>query len=170
MKLNLRPMKWLSAVFFAIPIVVLSEKPEASTVFDATKAASESISLDVYKSRTCGCCEKWIEHLEDKGFNTAVHHPADLNKLKLAKGIKPRYQSCHTAVSKDGFIIEGHVPADIIQKFLAERPLGAIGLAVPGMPLGSPGMEVGKRRDDYSVLQLNKDGSAEIYEFITSRK
>ena len=91
---------------------------------------------------------------------------ANLNKLKSDKGISPRYQSCHTAVSKDGYVFEGHIPADIIQRFLANPPPNAIGLAVPGMPAGSPGMEMGSRHDEYDVFLLSKDGGDVVYEHI----
>ena len=95
-----------------------------------------------------------------------VHHPENLNKLKSDMGISPRYQSCHTAVSKDGYVFEGHVPADIIHRFLTNPPPNAIGLAVPGMPVGSPGMEMGNRHDEYDIFLLNKDGNDVVYEHI----
>tara|TARA_R110002096_G_scaffold110249_1_gene241022 strand:+ start:1214 stop:1726 length:513 start_codon:yes stop_codon:yes gene_type:complete len=121
------------------------------------------VSLEVYKSPTCGCCSKWIDHVDAKGFKAATHHPNDLNLVKQQFGVAPQYQSCHTGVSKEGYIFEGHVPADIMQKFLAEKPKGALGLAVPGMPVGSPGMEMGDRYDDYDVLLLKNDGSSSVY-------
>ncbi len=127
---------------------------------------AEGDTLTVYKSPTCGCCGLWIDHARDAGFDTRVEHPADLNQLKAGHGIAPRHQSCHTAVSADGFVFEGHVPAHLIKRFLAERPEGAIGLAVPGMPVGSPGMEMGERFDRYEVLLLMKDGSSRVYSAI----
>ena len=99
-----------------------------------------------------------------------MHHPADLNKIKADKGIAPRYQSCHTAVSSDGYVFEGHIPGHIIQQFLADPPKDVIGLAVPGMPAGSPGMEVGDRRDEYDVLLLSKDGSHTVYEHVNGKR
>lgn len=123
----------------------------------------ELVQLDVYKSPTCGCCVKWIDHIAANGFDAKKHHPADLNAVKQQFSIAPQYQSCHTGVSKEGYVFEGHVPADIMQRFLAEKPKDALGLAVPGMPVGSPGMEMGDRRDDYDVLLLKKDGGSEVY-------
>jgi len=119
--------------------------------------------LEVYKRATCGCCKKWISHLEENGFHTATHNKSNLSSLKAEKGIKPQFQSCHTAISKDGYVFEGHIPAKFIQKFLAEKPEGAIGLAVPAMPLGSPGMESGDDFSPYTILMLMADGSSKTY-------
>ncbi|MEH6503605.1 MAG: DUF411 domain-containing protein [Cycloclasticus sp.] len=138
-----------------------------NTAVESQKAENikpvELVKLDVYKSPTCGCCVKWIDHIAANGFDAKKHHPADLNAVKQQFAIAPQYQSCHTGVSKEGYVFEGHVPADIMQRFLAEKPEGALGLAVPGMPVGSPGMEMGDRRDDYDVLLLKKDGGSEVY-------
>ncbi|HIF18741.1 MAG TPA: DUF411 domain-containing protein [Cycloclasticus sp.] len=133
---------------------------------DNTSVNNLVVQLDVFKSPTCDCCGKWVSHIDSLGFEATTHHPADLNLVKQKLGIAPQYQSCHTGVSKEGYIFEGHVPADIMQRFLTEKPEGALGLAVPGMPIGSPGMEMGDRYDDYDVLLLKKDGSSEVYERI----
>ena len=119
--------------------------------------------LTVLKSPTCGCCVKWMEHLHDNGFSTAVEEPENLEQQKAQLGIGPRYRSCHTAVSAQGFVFEGHVPSKFIHAFLAAPPEGSIGLSVPGMPVGSPGMEVGERFMPYQILLLQKDGSTEIF-------
>lgn len=132
------------------------------------KRVAEAITLDVYKSPTCGCCELWVEHVDAQGFKSSVQHPDDMNAIKDKFGIKPEYQSCHTAVSKDGYIFEGHIPARLVKQFLAEKPANAIGLAVPGMPLGSPGMEVGDRITPYDVLVLQKDGTSAVYARVTT--
>lgn len=126
-------------------------------------SATEQVVLDVYKSPTCGCCGKWIDHMEQQNFATTTHHPADLAAEKQRLGVAARYQSCHTAVSPDGYVFEGHIPAKLVQQFLEEKPAGAIGLAVPGMPVGSPGMEVDDRFSPYQVLLLKEDGSSEVY-------
>lgn len=131
--------------------------------------ATENIKLQVYKSPTCGCCNVWIDHLEQSGITTQTQHPRDLNDLKTRFGIPNRYQSCHTAVSSDGYIFEGHIPAKVIRRLLADKPANVIGLSVPGMPVGSPGMEVDDKFMPYQVLLLNKDGSTEVYaEFSTA--
>ena len=127
------------------------------------QSSAATVAMDLYKSPTCGCCGKWAEHAEDRGFSLTTHHPADLNRLKLEQGIAAPYQSCHTAVSAEGFVFEGHIPARLIQQFLAAPPADAIGLAVPGMPAGSPGMEMGDRFTPYQVLLLKRDGSAAVF-------
>jgi len=114
--------------------------------------------LHVYKSETCGCCVHWIDHLEDSGFEVTAENKEDMNAIKALMGIGPRYQSCHTGVTKEGFFIEGHVPAVAINKFLSNPPEDAAGLTVPGMPVGSPGMEVGDRFQPYHVYLIDKDG------------
>ena len=111
---------------------------------------------------------KWMEHLHDNGFSTAVEEPENLEQQKAQLGIGPRYRSCHTAVSAQGFVFEGHVPSKFIHAFLAAPPEGSIGLSVPGMPVGSPGMEVGDRFMPYQILLLQKDGSTEIFAEINS--
>ncbi len=139
----------------------------------AISAWAEKNSSDflVYKHPQCGCCSKWITHLSDAGFSVTsqnLQHDA-LNVVKQDFSITPEYQSCHTAVSAEGYVFEGHIPADYIQQFLNERPEDAIGLAVPGMPIGSPGMEMGERFDEYKIFLLMKDGSSTEYAIVNPR-
>lgn len=124
--------------------------------------------LDVYKSPTCGCCTLWMDHISADGFTLAGHHPDNLGLLKRQLGVSPRYGSCHTAVSAQGFVFEGHVPARFVRQFLANPVPGSLGLSVPAMPLGSPGMEYEDRFNPYQVLLLNKDGTTEVYATLTS--
>ena len=124
--------------------------------------SSES-TLVVHKTPTCGCCKKWMKHLKENGFNTDPQDHQNLNSIKDMHNIKPEYRSCHTAVSSDGFIFEGHIPSKYIKQFLSENHDDAIGLSVPGMPLGSPGMEFENRFMPYEVLILFKDGSSKVY-------
>ena len=124
--------------------------------------SSES-TLVVHKTPTCGCCKKWMKHLEEHDFNISSHDHLNLNDIKDMHNIKPEYRSCHTAVSSDGFIFEGHIPSKYIKQFLSENHDDAIGLSVPGMPLGSPGMEFENRFMPYEVLILFKDGSSKVY-------
>lgn len=123
----------------------------------------------VYKSPTCGCCGAWVDHIEQAGFSTKIEHPSDLNTIKDQLGVSPVYQACHTA-NLQGYVFEGHVPADVIQQFLINKPKDAVGLAVPGMPLGSPGMDTDRQFRPYQVLQLNKDGSSTPYAKVSSSK
>ena len=124
--------------------------------------SSES-TLVVHKTPTCGCCKKWMKHLKENGFNTDPQDHQNLNGIKDMHNIEPEYRSCHTAVSSDGFIFEGHIPSKYIKQFLSENHDDAIGLSVPGMPLGSPGMEFENRFMPYEVLILFKDGSSKVY-------
>ena len=120
-------------------------------------------SLLVHKTQTCGCCKMWVEHLKMNGLKANTQDHENLDEIKKMYGIKPQYRSCHTAVSKDGYIFEGHIPSKYITQFLSENHPNAIGLSVPGMPMGSPGMEVGDRFMPYDVLILYKDGSSNVF-------
>ncbi|MEX1197184.1 MAG: DUF411 domain-containing protein [Pseudohongiellaceae bacterium] len=126
--------------------------------------------LEVYLTRTCGCCGGWVEHSQAEGFDSLRNYvdQDQLNQEKADRGIAPRLQSCHTAVSEEGYVFEGHIPARVIHDFLESPPDNAIGLAVPGMPIGSPGMEMGDRFDPYDVLLIHDDGSTEVYTHIAS--
>ena len=119
--------------------------------------------LLIHKTPTCGCCKKWIKHLEEDGFLTLSEDHQSLQEIKEKYNIKPKYRSCHTGVSKEGYIFEGHIPSKYISQFLSEKNPNAIGLSVPGMPLGSPGMEVEGMFTPYNVLILFKDGSSKVY-------
>ena len=123
-------------------------------------AAAGSL-LKVYKSPTCGCCADWVTHMQENGFDTQVTETENLFPIKTMAQIPAGKGSCHTGFI-DGYVIEGHVPADEVARLLKERP-EAIGLTVPGMPVGSPGMEMGDRRDPYEVLLINNDGSTEVW-------
>lgn len=128
--------------------------------------------MTVYKTPTCGCCQKWVDHVDGNGFSSKVVSLNNLNTIKSKYNIQGRYQSCHTGVvvTKQGeYVFEGHIPSEYVSQFLANPPEGAIGLSVPGMPAGSPGMEVGDRRDYYQVLQLNEDGSSSIYAHVNQQ-
>ncbi|MBV0934502.1 DUF411 domain-containing protein [Marinobacterium weihaiense] len=132
--------------------------------------AAKSETLKVYKSPTCGCCEEWIEHAEANGFETRAFHPQNLTQMKLDMGIEGRFHSCHTAVTESGYLFEGHVPARLVKQFLANPPEGALGLTAPGMPMGSPGMEMGDRFEPYHVLLMKQGGGYEIYATIREQQ
>lgn len=118
--------------------------------------------LRVAKTETCGCCAEWVRHMEESGFELVVRdvEPADLLAAKARLGLEPRLRSCHTAAGA-GYVFEGHVPADLVRRVLEERP-EIEGLVVPGMPVGSPGME-GPSPEPYEVLALLEDGRTEVY-------
>jgi len=114
----------------------------------------------VYKTPSCGCCGKWISHLEANGFKVIAENRNDLSSIKQQLGIQPQLQSCHTAkIGK--YIVEGHVPAEDIKRMLAEQP-DIDGVAVPGMPMGSPGME-GPTKDNYDVLVIKQGSRPQVF-------
>ena len=129
----------------------------------APAAAPQTLAVQVWKDPNCGCCKDWIAHLEKSGFRVnAVDQGNGAARARL--GMPQKFGSCHTALIQ-GYVIEGHVPATDIQRLLKEKPQ-ALGLAVPGMPIGSPGMDgpvYGGRRDAYQVLLVGKDGSAQVF-------
>lgn len=118
--------------------------------------------VTVYKNPSCGCCNAWVQHLRSAGLSVEAHDVRDLAVIKARVGIPVGMGSCHTA-EVGGYFVEGHVPADDIRRLLRERP-DAKGLTVPGMPIGSPGMEDRSGKvDPYDVLLVSKDGSTSVY-------
>ncbi|WP_028469691.1 DUF411 domain-containing protein [Neptunomonas japonica] len=161
--------KTISVLIF-ISTLLLTACSDSSEPFELTELTVETAQkvdnnkvFNVYKSPACGCCTSWIEYLEKQGADVDSIHPGNLSEIKSQLGVLPRYRSCHTAVSAEGYVFEGHVPVKYINQFLANKPVDAIGLAVPGMPVGSPGMEVGDRLSPYAVLLLKKDGTSSVY-------
>lgn len=124
-------------------------------------AAGAAQSIHVYKSPTCGCCTAWIDHLENNGFDVETTDTRNMNRVKIEAGLTRNLASCHTAFVGD-YVIEGHVPAEDIHQLIANAP-NARGLAVPGMPAGSPGMEMGDRKDHYQVLMFNDQGQTKVF-------
>jgi hypothetical protein len=125
-----------------------------------TAAPAQAPKIVVYKDAICGCCVHWIEHVKAAGFRVSVQNKTDLSDIKDRYGITSALRSCHTAVV-EGYAVEGHVPADVIQRLLRERP-PVTGIAVPGMPGGAPGME-GLVRDAYNVVTFDRSGVTRIY-------
>ncbi|MGY2282984.1 DUF411 domain-containing protein [Pseudomonas gingeri] len=121
--------------------------------------AGEPLSIDVHRDASCGCCKAWIAHLQANGFKVNDHVEADMSAVKQRLGVAPRLASCHTAVI-DGKFVEGHVPAEQIIALSKRADLR--GIAVPGMPLGSPGMEMGDRQDAFQVIGLTKYGTDQV--------
>ncbi|TVZ37166.1 hypothetical protein P886_1507 [Alteromonadaceae bacterium 2753L.S.0a.02] len=150
-------------VVAALLSVACSKSPTAPDATVNLTKPPRNVDFTVYKSPTCGCCSDWIKHLETNGFTAESVEPQDLSAVKQAWKLSPELQSCHTAVSRQGYLFEGHIPAHVIQRFLAERPANAVGLVVPGMPLGSPGMEIDDKFEAYDVLLLRKDGKTELF-------
>jgi hypothetical protein len=126
----------------------------------APALAQAPLAMTVYKSPTCGCCAKWVEHVKKAGFAVTVKDMPNVGKIKFARGVPAELASCHTAVVGD-YVVEGHVPADVVQKLLKEKP-AVVGIAVAGMPMGSPGME-GDRVDHYNIVAFEKGGKQRVY-------
>ena len=121
---------------------------------------SKGPTITVYRDPNCGCCKKWIEHLIKHGFRVNDRKSDDMSEVKRGLGVPQKLESCHTGVV-NGYVIEGHVPAADVQRLLKQKPKVA-GLAVPGMPMGSPGME-GPRKDSYEVLSFDKAGKTSVF-------
>ena len=124
------------------------------------RAADAGPLVQVYKSPTCGCCGKWVDHLRAAGFTVQATNVADVNQYKLEYGVPMQLASCHTAIV-EGYIVEGHVPADDVIKMLREKP-AIKGIAVPGMPLGSPGME-SPNPERYETIAFDADGNTTVF-------
>lgn len=134
----------------------------------SVRAAKKPV-ITVYKTPTCGCCHEWVAHLQQNGFEVVAQDVPDTAPYRSRFGVPKALGSCHTGVI-DGYALEGHVPAADIRRLLTERPK-ARGLAVPGMPVGSPGMEVeGTRRDAYDVVLFSDDGRRKVWQHYPARK
>ncbi len=165
----------LILTFLLVTAVACSESPEpqhgahndaAVDDHDAAIATEhdgdfEGAHLLVHKSPSCGCCTLWEEQAESAGFHVESREHENLNPIKQSLDVPPAHASCHTA-EVEGYFIEGHVPFEDIQRLLSERP-DARGLTVPGMPIGSPGMEQGDRRQAYDVYLIDNQGNASVY-------
>lgn len=134
----------------------------ATVLTAALPLSAAGIKMQVYKTATCGCCAKWVEHLKANGFDVTVENVPSTAPYRAKYGVPEKLGSCHTGVV-NGYAVEGHVPAREILR-LVKSEAKAKGLAVPGMPIGSPGMEVGDRVDAYSVLLFDAAGKASVYQ------
>lgn len=176
-------MRWLPKAFVAVAAVglvvtFLATRPRSRKSADAERAAATAPGsaailpasaaggtakpvVHVWKAPGCECCSGWIDHMRAAGYPVEVEEAADIDALKRARGIPVSLGSCHTALV-DGYVVEGHVPAEDVDRLLAEHP-DVAGLAVPGMPVGSPGMEMGDRHDRYQVMAFTRNGDASVF-------
>ncbi|MEN2752577.1 DUF411 domain-containing protein [Psychrobacter sp. NPDC078370] len=157
----------------ATAITLKEDEPNAKSAHMMTRSVSKpdllkNVSATVYKDANCGCCKEWISHAEDNGLSATAQDVADLAVFKERYSVPNEMRSCHTVVTTDGYVFEGHVPAKYMAQFLENPPVQAMGLAVPGMPIGSPGMEYQNKFMPYQVMQLNKDGTTQVYADIES--
>lgn len=140
---------------------------QANTSFTQTNQHStpllQGVSASVYKDANCGCCTEWISYANKAGLQSTYQHPEVLSVVKDRYAVPQQMRSCHTTVTNDGYVFEGHIPAKFMAQFLENPPSKAIGLAVPSMPVGSPGMEYKGKFMPYKIFQLNKDGSYEEF-------
>ena len=150
-------MQVFKLMFVLTVIAVMTGSPTNPAIAD------NGAKISVSKTATCGCCSAWIDHLKKGGYHVTAQNLSFgiLSRFKTKRGIRPELASCHTATVA-GYTIEGHVPVREIERLLKEKP-DAIGLTVPGMPIGSPGMESGTTRDAYDVLLIRRDGSTQVY-------
>ena len=132
---------------------------QAALVADLPPEALQVVS---YRSPTCGCCEGWVEHMRAAGFQVEDHVVEDVESVKRAHNIPPDLASCHTAIAS-GYVVAGHIPAADVSLLLTEKP-DVAGIAVPGMPIGSPGMESGDIQQPYAVYTFTEDGATEVFQ------
>ncbi|MDC5807477.1 DUF411 domain-containing protein [Vibrio europaeus] len=144
---------------------------KALTLATLALLSGQALAADVinHKSPYCGCCTEWTKHMQDAGFNVNEKLHENMNPIKQKLGITPELASCHTA-EINGYVFEGHIPAEDIKAFLENPPRNAKGLAVPGMPMGSPGMEYGNEKDEYSVYAFNEKGQVFTYRHYEDNK
>jgi hypothetical protein len=148
----------LKRVFGTVVLAITVSMSGAS----AQRQAPQGPLVQVYKTPTCGCCANWVKHLQDNGFATRVVDLEDLTAIKTGNQVPRAAQSCHTA-TVGGYVLEGHVPAADVKRLLKDRP-AVLGLAVPGMPIGSPGMEVpGVKAQAYNVMSFDRKGQLTVY-------
>ena len=150
-----------AALVAGVATTAAAQQPAAKGAA-AKPAKAAKPAMTVYKSPTCGCCEQWIEHLEQAGFAVTASNTDDVDTIKRQVGVPDALASCHTGLVS-GYVVEGHVPADAIRRMLREKPSIA-GIATPGMPVGSPGMEVpGGRKDAFDVVAFDRKGKTRVW-------
>ena len=142
-------------------MIILSLSVGGAVAYAQTKAAPAKPHLKVFESPTCGCCGKWVEYMKANGFTATVTDTPDVSPVKIQNGLPPKLSSCHTTLV-GGYVIEGHVPVSDVRRLLKEKPAGIAGLAAPGMPAGSPGMDV-PNSPPYDIIAFDKKGSTRVY-------
>jgi len=152
-------MQLLTATMVLLAAALMPLTP-ADAADQSTRAQSLPV-VEMTRHPQCGCCAKWADHLREEGFAVKVTETRKMWGVKRLAGIPKDLDSCHTA-TVGGYVVEGHVPADDIKRLLSERP-DVMGLSVPGMPIGSPGMEVGNRTEPYDVLTFDADGQTDVF-------
>lgn len=145
-------------ILYAILVVLIS-----------SNVAAQQALATTYKDPNCGCCTKWIDHIEQAGFLSNAKNSRNMSAVKQHLMVPKDLYSCHSTTI-NGYVFEGHIPANVVQKFLANPPKDALGLSVPAMPMGSPGMEVaGRKGDDYTVYVFDQKGNYKAYQHIKAK-
>lgn len=144
----------------------IAEPTANQSALSASASPANAVQVAAYRSPTCGCCEGWIEHLRTHGFQVTDHVTEDIEAIKQQHNVPGELVSCHTALV-NGYVIEGHVPAAAIERFLTEKP-DVAGIAVPGMPIGSPGMESGNIKQPFTVFTFTEDGTSQAFQEYSS--
>lgn len=147
--------------FLAAAALALVARPALLGAAEAPSGTAKLPPITVYKSASCGCCRKWVDHIKAAGFAVTARDTEDIDQVKRMMGVPAALASCHTGLVA-GYVVEGHVPADLVRKLVLEKPKGVKGLAVPGMPQGSPGMETGVK-DAYDVVAFDRSGTTRVY-------
>ena len=145
----------LLGLALTLPAGVVAQRAASSA-----PAATAGQAITIYKTATCGCCTKWVDHLKAAGFNPTVHVVSDMSQSPITKRVPDSLRSCHTA-TLEGYLVEGHVPADVVKQLLKDRPK-IEGIAVPGMPAGSPGME-SPNPEPYQVMAFDAAGKTSVF-------
>lgn len=142
----------------------------AALITHAPATMAGQLTFDVKKTASCGCCQAWIDYLRSHGHKVTAHNTGmgALAQLKTRLGVHPKYASCHTA-TVNGYVVEGHVPLQDIERLLKEKP-DSVGLSAPGMPIGSPGMEMGTEREAHDIVLMQKDGSSTVWSHYEHRQ
>ena len=148
--------------FLLLSLLLLPLSAVSSEWDSARLALQQPTTITVYRDANCQCCHKWIEHLQTHDFQIDDQIRSDMTAVKQQLGLPVKMASCHTAVV-EGYLIEGHVPADDIKQLLADKPADIKGLSVPQMPVGTPGMEMGQRKDPFIVFSFDQADNFESY-------
>lgn len=162
------PLKWIIGITALVVTIAIGASIYTNNLAPRQTAASDIPlppvvkTVVAYRSPTCGCCGEWVKRMEAAGFIIEDHITEDMEAVKQRYQVPDNLISCHTAIA-DGYVIEGHVPPNDVQRLLQEEPK-VLGIAVPGMPIGSPGMESGDIREPYAVYSFTQDGHTEVFQ------
>ncbi|MGZ8219312.1 DUF411 domain-containing protein [Methylomagnum sp.] len=154
-------MKIIKTIGLALALLAAPLQAAESGWDRSAPVVDKPVDMTVYRSPACGCCGKWLEHMKKNGFAAKDVLTEDMDTLKRQQGVPKELQSCHTALV-GGYVVEGHVPAADVAELLKKKPR-AVGLTVPGMTTGTPGMEMGGRKDPFAVLEFDKTGGTRVF-------